>query len=322
MRSKTSILYFFLAIIIAALLIAVILKTTIFRSSLNSIMPAFKTVDINNAPLNRNTFLGKLSIFQFMDMRDPSDLYFANMLMESEFINDINLFIIVKGPIIEINPLNHRSPSNVHISNDSLLFSNTFNNIFTKNAFIVFDESGKAILFGKSTDRFDCKGKILLLNKLRAKYFSISDLVPLKKNLNEISWLSFLRPYLNNAHTEYLVVALFNRVCSSCSGGPLIEKLNGLHSSKKNKVRFVSILSNSYNKIDIENLYQTNIFNHTVVLADDYLSFKWNNLIKEYCDILFSDIVFLVSKDGTILKIASIDCDNCYDNLFKYISQL
>lgn len=58
-----------------------------------------------------------------------------------------------------------------------------------------------------------------------------------------------------------------------------------------------------------------------IIIADGLLSQTWNRLIEEYCDNELTDLIFIIDKEGNILRFADRNC-NCYKELFEYIEQI
>jgi hypothetical protein len=94
-----------------------------------------------------------------------------------------------------------------------------------------------------------------------------------------------------------------------------------MSSIKGNKILFLAIISDKYSDADIDRLRQQLGIRFPTMLATGLLSHTWNKLIKDYCDNKLTDILLLINREGSIIRIADRECD-CYQYFFDYLNRI
>jgi hypothetical protein len=76
-----------------------------------------------------------------------------------------------------------------------------------------------------------------------------------------------------------------------------------------------------YTNQEIDSLEKHFEIKYPIIAADKILAAYWDKLIREYGEAELTNIVILISNDGTVLDISDPRC-NCIDNLFKKVKDL
>lgn len=142
------------------------------------------------------------------------------------------------------------------------------------------------------------------MNRLLKDEISISKVLITGSKIDEINWLEQLKHIINKGNKyEFYIVSIFTDICMSCESGILINKLKKLYEINKNNICFISIVDQSFNDNDIENMKNNLGIKYQIIRAERKLSDKWNNLKKNYQEKYLDFIIFVLNKEKTIVKI-------------------
>lgn len=284
-------------------------------------LPLFIIKDNYKRTIDSHNYLGKCTYIQFIYSKDPNDI----RLLESVYSNwkdeEINIILISNEKIENILRINMSLRNRVIMIPNNDLLHKLFKVKEEIGVYFIFDKAGKLIYMGNSNDNYECKAKIYLKRLIRNERFDIEGFINPKQNIYSSEILSNIAWIIRKENREICILSFFNKICDTCSGGRLIERMNELYSQKGNKILILSIISDKYNKEDVEKLRQQMDIKYQILNADGLLSQTWNRLIEEYCDNELTDLIFIIDKEGEILRYADRNC-NCYKELFEYIENI
>jgi len=287
-----------------------------------SLLPEFHAIDIEGNLVKSSDFKGKNLYVQFVD-----PLHFEDIdLIKSVYSNwkDEDLTIITVTNDIE----NFVSKTGINLK-DIILINNNYEEIKSnfssplhQNTYYLFNGSGGVITFGKNRGRYERGVKIHLKKLIKNEHFSISDLVLVNDNIKNISWFHQVAEIVDRENKNLFIISLFTSFNNACSTGAIIEFLNKIFIENQNSVYVSGILNSSFNsEKDIVSLKSQSQINFPLIIANPILNCKWDSLIHEFREIDLTDIVFIIERDGRILKVYDKEC-RCWNEFQDFLSSL
>jgi hypothetical protein len=265
---------------------------------------------------------GKDLYIQFINSYFPPDLILFETVYTKWIFDDL-YFLGIINDSTALDLTKYNSEKVIFIERDYNDLCSIFN-LDTKNGFYyLVNKEGKVTNSGKNDLGYERGPKILLQELLKNNFFSISEIIIENEKIANHKWFNQVNNLIQNENDkEYFLISLYTTICYSCSGGKIIRALKDIHRKDKNETIYIlSIISRRYKEQDIHNLKTLLKIPHPVIRANNELDSKWNSLIEQYREDYLTDIVFLVDKSGTILKIAHTNCD-CYPSFFTYVYDL
>jgi hypothetical protein len=311
---------FIRAIIGVAIIISVIVFIWIRKPKMQTgvvdNVPYFETTDFFGQPFASSRLNGKCVYIQFTNFMDPSEKGHLASIVNNWKYEELTT-IIVSSEIDKI-----QSTFNIMPKGNVILLSNCqyVMNIFRVNSYgryLIFDRTGRLVSTGNS-DQYECLAKLVLKNIVRNERFAIEELFDTTTTLFSVEGFDILANIINEEDKKIGVLALFNRICDTCSGGPIIAKLKKIYDSRKRTISILLMVNEEFTKDDIENLKSHLDIRFPVIAARGVFGNKWTQLINEYCDNELSDILIAFNKNGKIVKYADKKC-NCINGFFDYL---
>lgn len=253
----------------------------------------------NNTIINQNDFIGFNTKIILLNKVDAISFALINYI--SKYPNNNNEKIL----IISMNNIDITCNNQLLIVtvDSTLRMTNIFNKFKlspkAKNIILAFNEAGLIERTYSIRDYFQ-----LILNRLPPK-------IGLKFNLEDIT------PAINKEFQNYQngIYYITNNICSSCQQIKIYEYLEKMLISRGKKLSIV--LSDNWEKMDLENLIKERNMNISAILASISLQ-KEINTWKKNCSIVNFAFVVIKSNDS-ILTFPMYDY-NDYKKWKKYIS--
>lgn len=284
-------------------------------------LPNFETLDVTGNPLRLKDFKGKNFYVQFVNPLDFDDLDLIKTVYEKWIRKDLK-FIAITNDLKQFkSKINFRDNDVIILSDKEGKLINKFNSSYSRSNFYLFDKNGRIITSGFNDKGYEDGIKVHLNWLIYKKKFSISDFVPVTKNIHEIEWFKKINDYLLKQNKRFYIIAMFNSFCTSCFGGLILEKLRNIFSLNAKNAEIVIFLTRDYTELDIKNFKSQLNVDFSVHRADIKLDERFNYLSDEYHKSELNNIVFAIDKNGTILKVAYKNC-NCYKDFFNFSMSL
>jgi len=270
-------------------------------------LPEINRVDSRGKTVKSLELKGKYVFVQFINSEIMDDIDF----LEKVFLNWFDYGL----EIIAIPAKNEEFLARTGVDTDKIsIFSTgyrklkkTFHSPNCCDTFYLYDPNGRLVKTGFNRVGYEEGVKNQLNRFLRNTSFHISEFVRENENLQNVPWLNRCHQLLMEEKKEFGVIAFLRTVCGECLSGFLTSQLMKLHTNHSQKVSVLSIIPSDYSDIDIENLKNFLNIGFRVERADQQLSEKWQSLISQFRESDLTNIVFLVDKSGTIIRVAQND---------------
>jgi hypothetical protein len=293
------------------------LKSTTLKEI--TFLPTFTVKDIYGNEIKSNNLIGNFIYIQFVNPISSNDIellkkvYFKyhdykNFIIIA-FVKDFKKFL--KNFLLFGNNI-------FVVREDYEKLKRIFRASQCCESFYIFDKTGKLIKSNINIVGYEEGVKPYLMNILENKKFSISYFIKEGENTKNFKWFKQISDIIMNEKAEYFVISMFIDICMTCLSGQIINKLNELHKLNNSNFFFLTILPTTFTKQDIKNLKNQLRINFKIIIADENLSHKWNQLIKEFRISDLTNIVFLVNKKGEIIKVAEPNCQ-CFKDFFDFL---
>jgi hypothetical protein len=288
---------------------------------INGRMPHFIARNSTGTEIDSKKLLGKFVYLQFVDIQRQEDMNLFETMYQNWKNED--LVILVVGDNLQPNiKINGNFLADITILTDlRKTFSQIFDISSTANKYFLFDKLGKLICSGENSIGYERVLKIQLLKHIKKCLLSPLELAGLKEDINRVTASKANREINVDENREYCIVSLFNLFCNSCSSGPIIDLLKRISKEREN-VQVIGVLSATYyGHGDLQTIISQSQVEFPVIIADNELDKKWSLLIKKYNNYELNGVLFLINKDGEILKMAYPGC-NCYGEFIKHVNDL
>jgi hypothetical protein len=277
------------------------------QQTVPNLFPVFNEKDINGKPLQRSDFIGKHIYVQFVDSNSIDDID----LLDKVFLN----WIDEKLSIIVIPKDYEKFKSRVGIqleevtvfAHDYRKMQQIFNAPACCESFFIYDTTGRLVKSGYNTEGYGEGVKSELARLIKKETFEMASLISENENIENIRWLEQCRrSMIKNPH-EYHIISMMTSICNTCLSGALVNKMVRLHMKKDPRLRIVTYVPEDYTDVDIKNLKKVLGIRYHVERAEGELQTEWHNQIQRYSEKHLTNIIMLVDKKGTILKVAHND---------------
>lgn len=305
-------------IILAILLfMGFILFVNIFRKNNRNIetetmLPGLNEISLIDIKGNKINILGseKFTYLQFMPSFDEGAIQFFNDVVEKWRSQDIKFIVITRDIFHSFDNIIERSAI---ILNDYDKIAKALRASIWGDYYL-FNNMGKLLFRGNTSKKYQEELKTMLNHEILNKYFNLSSLVLPGKKIHELSWFKNISN--KEIKSKYKVYAFFTTVCSGCMSGDVINIIKNKINCEKNVASVFIILNRAvYKKEDIKILKSQLELDFDIIIADDSLNSKWDELINEYSESELTNIVLVADIGGNIVRAFYRNCDKCW-NLF------
>lgn len=284
-------------------------------------LPLFNAIDINGKQIKSSDFIGRNLFVQFINSETIDDID----LLEKVYLNwiDDNLAIIAIPMKLE----HFRTRVGIELDEITVL-SNEYDNlkmIFKAptccESFYLFDTSGNLIKSGFNRLGYEEEVKKYLTQMIKNKTFDISTFIMERENVKNVEWLNRCSKIVEQEDREYYIFSMFTSICSGCPSGRLIKRLTEIHSLSEDRIYVLSIVPENFTDIDIENFKNFLGIDFTVERADKKLNEIWENQISEYSESDLTNILFLIDRNGKIVRVTDNN-PNHIKSFFSFIHSI
>jgi hypothetical protein len=290
------------------------------RLSNRKLFPKFVSIDTNGTIFNSQAFTGKYIYVQFSKNLFNDEINITRQVLNKYSKRDELIILLVSE---QPEKISHLLSPNDH----NLILSKSYNEIrailgapICCDSFQLYDKNRNIIFSDLLSNNEDLVSHILM-KYLDSNNFSIKNLIYIGLELNRLEWMKQIKTIINNNHYKYYLISLLTRVCSSCPSGNIIRQNNELKKLYNNSNIYNSAIVLHYTNQEIDSLEKHFEIKYPIIAADKILAAYWDKLIREYGEAELTNIVILISNDGTVLDISDPRC-NCIDNLFKKVKDL
>lgn len=281
-------------------------------------------IDVKGRKLSHHRLEGKVIYIQFVDPLDSTDVSLINNIY-LEWKNKELAFIVITN---DLASLINNSIIDVYDTKDVIVIENEFeklkkqfNSPLNIGTNYLVDNSGNVILSGINKWGYYFKLEASL-NRLLKDEISISKVLITGSKIDEIDWFEQLKNIIDKGNEyEFYIISIFTNICITCQSGIFLNKLKKLHEINKNNIYFISIVDQSFNDIDIENMKNNLGIKYQIIRADRRLSDKWNNLKKNYQEKYLDFVIFVLNKEKTVVKILDRNNNN-EKEFFNFLHKL
>ncbi|MCP4218622.1 MAG: hypothetical protein GY765_28570 [bacterium] len=275
--------------------------------------PVFPTFGENDSKGNLVThadFSGKYVFVQFIDGNSTDDID----LLENVFLNWVDEGLAIIAIPKDLETLKERVGVQldeiVVFDHDYKKMQQIFGAPSCCEAFFLYDPQGRLVKTDFNREGYQGGVKSQLDRLIKNEYFKINELITEKKNIRDFQWLAMCNDIMKKDRKDFYVVSMMTNVCNTCLSGVIIEQLAKWHTTSADRVGVMTVVPASYTDTDIANLKTFLGIDYRLLRADDKFQQEWSNRIEKYRESQLTNILFLVDKDGTVLKVTGNEQDH------------
>lgn len=186
----------------------------------------------------------------------------------------------------------------------------------------LFDRVGQLFASDRNSIGYEEGPKVFLKQLLRNEYLDMSDFIPENGNINNLEWFHDINRLFESSEKKFNVVSLFTSICNTCFSGSIIRALNEIWKEKYSSFFVLGILNDQKFSTEDKNILKSQIeADFPFIIAESKLSQRWNNLISEFRETDFDQIVFITDCMGNIIRVFHKNCD-CGESFFQFLKSL
>lgn len=263
-------------------------------------LPSFTTNTVSGKIINSNKVESNLFIIFINTNADYHIDLLENVYLNYAYKN-LKIIVFTKHEKI-VRKIINLFPLALIINENYEKYENKFKAKSCCGQHYLFNRLGELVAFSINTTNYQDGIKIYLMELIDNINFNLSYFIT-DKNIFNMKKFSQCWDFIKNNDYDFFVISLFAEMCSLCESGKIISEINNLYNTRNNKIGFLTILSNDFEKNDVQNFKSNLKIKYKVIRADSSLAKNWNNLIKTFRRSDLTNIILLTNKEGTILKI-------------------
>ncbi len=279
--------------------------------------PNFTTTDIDGRIIRGKDNNKRIRYVQFLGAIDNNNL----MLLENvyrEWADKIDIFIFIKNEMLFRKRASSDFSKAIIIKDEFIKMSDIFKSSKYGNHYL-FGEKGNAVFLAENHIGYDFGIVRALQQFVNKRHFRIADFIQENNNLENYPEFIQAKNAIKNMRGEYLIVGLIYLFCDSCASGPLVANFQRFHSLSDGKTSFLLILSREQRESELDSFRSQLGLDFPVVIADQRLNNKWENLMKIFSRNTFTNIVFAIDRTGKIVKVLDPSCPACQRPFWDWI---
>jgi len=274
-------------------------KPNQFNSKISQ-LPSFTSHTVSGKIINSN----KLENNLFVIFINTNEDYHIDLL-RNVYLNyvDKNLKIIVFLKLKNIiNKITNLFPLALVIYENYEKYEKLFQAKSCCGQHYLFNKLGEVEASSINTTYYQDGIKVYLMELIENIKFHLSYFIT-DNNIFNIKEFSQCWNFIKDSNHDYFIISLFAEMCSFCESGKIISEISRLYTTQKNKIAFLTILSDDFEENDVQNFKSNLKIQYKVIRANSVLAENWNNLIKKFRRSDLTNIILLINKEGKILKI-------------------
>lgn len=281
--------------------------------------PNFTTTDIYGQIINGKDYNKRIRYVQFLGAMDNNNL----MLLENVYriwADKIDIFVFVKNERIFRERVSPDFSKAIVINDEFIKMSSLFKSSEYGNHYL-FEEKGNVVFFAENSISYDFGVVRALQQVVNRRNFRIADIIRENDHLEDYPEFTQAKNELNDMQGEYLIVGLIYLFCDSCASGPLVVNFQRFHSLSNGKTSFLLILSREHYESELDAFKSQLSVDFPVVIADQKLNKRWEDLMKIFSRNAITNIVFAVNHSGKIVKVLDPSCQTCQKPFWIWVQK-
>ncbi len=289
------------------------------QSPLIVFLPSFSAIDIFGNNVNSSNLRGRFVYVQFIRETKSEDFELLKSVYY-EFKNE-GLQILVFTESFDTSGESLIPIEDLHVIIDEYLsFVKVFKAPLCCDSFYLFSRTGELTKMseGKLNNIADLRA--FLVEMIEGEVFSPIYFVESGKSIIDIELFDQVKRIIDQENSNYFIISMFKELCYPCNSGLLIKSLAKLHKLDIPSFYFLAILHGNHSERDVNNLKEQLGIDFNVMIANDALSTRWNELAMKFRSSDVTGLVWLIDHKGKIIKTAYPGC-NCLQSFFSFLAK-